>query len=48
VDLVDHETVNERGSQTFKILSPMYGDRMDIEVDLPEANIQSSTRWRGR
>lgn len=46
--LADHETVSERGGQTSEIVCPMYRDRTDIEVDLPEAKMRCSTRWRGR
>jgi len=48
VDLVDHEWLDERDGQTSKIWNPMYRDRIDIEVDLAEANNVTSTRRRSR
>lgn len=36
MDLAGHERTGGRGCQTYEILNPMNGDRIDIEVDLVE------------
>lgn len=48
VDPADNAWTGERGSRTSQISNPMNRDRIDIEVDLAETNIQNSIRSRGR
>jgi len=36
VHLAGHERSDERDCQTYEILNPMNGDRIDIDIDLGE------------